>query len=98
MFWLTSLQNTLFPFSLATYEESRVKKNTIYLENCSLISITHDATMHDARVERWLLFSTFLVFFKYPKKLDQDGYKAFFLCTSIFKHLFRLTKEKKNII
>lgn len=59
MFWLTSLQNTLFPFSLATYEESRVKKNTIYLENCSLVSITHDATMHDARVERWLLFSTF---------------------------------------
>lgn len=109
MFWLTSLQNTLFPFSLATYEESRVKKNTIYLENCSLISITHDATMHDARVERWLLFSTFffpatsvlvalvvMVFFKYPKKLDQDGYKAFFLCTSVFKHLFRLTKEKKK--
>ena len=64
--------------------------------------------MHDARVERWLLFSTFpatsvlvalvvMVFFKYPKKLDQDGYKAFFLCTSVFKHLFRLTKEKKTL-
>lgn len=38
-----------------------------------------------------------MVFFKYPKKLDQDGYKAFFLCTSVFKHLFRLTKEKKTL-
>ena len=112
MFWLTSLQNTLFPFSLATYEESRVKKNTIYLENCSLISITHDATMHDARRTSRALASLLyfffpatsvlvalvvMVFFKYPKKLDQDGYKAFFLCTSVFKHLFRLIKEKKTL-
>ena len=29
MFWLTSLQNTLFPFSSATYEEPRVKKNVM---------------------------------------------------------------------
>lgn len=59
MFWLTSLQNTFFPFSLATYEEPRVKKNVMSKKNFSLISITHDATMHDARVERWLLFCTF---------------------------------------
>ena len=38
-----------------------------------------------------------MVFFKYPKKLDQGGYKAFFLCTSVFKHLFRLIKEKKTL-
>ena len=65
MFWLTSLQNTFFPFSLATYEEPRVKKNVMSKKNFSLISITHDATMHDARVERWLLFSTF--FFPQPR-------------------------------
>ena len=112
MFWLTSLQNTLFPFSLATYEESRVKKNTIYLENCSLISITHDATMHDARRTSRALASLLyfffpatsvlvalvvMVFFKYPKKLDQDGYKAFFLAPVYLNTCLDSQKKKKTL-
>lgn len=108
MFWLTSLQNTLFPFSLATYEEPRVKNNVI---SRKLFTNFYYARRNDARRTSRALASLLyfffpatsvlvalvvMVFFKYPKKLDQDGYKAFFLCTSVFKHLFRLTKEKKK--
>ena len=110
MFWLTSLQNTLFPFSLATYEEPRVKNNVI---SRKLFTNFYYARRNDARRTSRALASLLyfffpatsvlvalvvMVFFKYPKKLDQDGYKAFFLCTSVFKHLFRLIKEKKHYL
>ena len=46
MFWLTSLQNTLFPFSLATYEEPRVKNNVI---SRKLFTNFYYARRNDAR-------------------------------------------------
>ena len=64
MFWLTSLQNTLFPFSLATYEEPRVKNNVI---SRKLFTNFYYARRNDARRTSRALASLLYFFFPQPR-------------------------------